>query len=151
LGKLFPHSQRFGRYNVTYLDVDTLADVDALVGAFMLIRGAALEQAGLLDESFFMYGEDLDLCYRIKQHGWRITYNPAVTVLHLKGAASRKASRRAIIAFYEAMRIFHNKHYRAQTSFLINWGIDLAVPLLRNGALLRDCLLPPNRRRVGSA
>ena len=117
----------------------------------MLIRTAALEQGGLLDEAFFMYGEDLDLCYRIKQHGWRVVYYPAITVLHVKGAASRKTSRRAIIAFYDAMRISHDKHYRARTFFLVNWAIDLGVVLLRHGALLGDCLRSTERKRVASA
>ncbi|MCD6520994.1 MAG: glycosyltransferase family 2 protein [Anaerolineae bacterium] len=151
LAKLFPKSRRFGRYNLTYLDENEQADVDAVVGAFMLMRSEALEQAGLLDEAFFMYGEDLDLCYRIKEHGWRVVYNPAVTVLHRKGAASRKASRRAIRAFYDAMKIFHDKHYRAQTFFLINWAIDLGIVLLRSIALLLDRLRPPRRKRVASA
>ncbi len=151
LSKLFPHSPRFGRYNMTFLDENVQTDVDAVVGAFMIIRSEALEQAGLLDETFFMYGEDLDLCYRIKQQGWRIVYYPAVTVLHLKGAASRKTSRRAIIAFYESMRIFHNKHYRAQTFFLVNWIIDLGISLLRANALLGDRLRPATRKRVASA
>ncbi len=151
LGKLFPKSRRFGRYNMTYLSPDTRTDVDAVVGAFMLIRSEALEQVGLLDESFFMYGEDLDLCYRIKQKSWRVVYNPEVTVLHLKGAASRKASRRAIIAFYEAMRIFHNKHYRSQTFFLINWGVNVGVFLLKQWALFLDRLRPPEHKRVASA
>ncbi|MFP3896642.1 MAG: glycosyltransferase family 2 protein [Anaerolineales bacterium] len=151
LGKIFPKSRRFGRYNMTYLSPDTQADVDAVVGAFMLMRSEALEQVGLLDESFFMYGEDLDLCYRIKQKGWRVVYNPEVTVFHLKGAASRKASRRAIIAFYDAMRIFHNKHYRPQTFFLINWGIDVGVFLLKQWALFWDRLRPPEHKRVASA
>ncbi|MEA3406472.1 MAG: glycosyltransferase family 2 protein [Chloroflexota bacterium] len=151
LGRVFPQSQRFGQYNMTYLSPDMRADVDAVVGAFMLIRSEALEQVGLLDESFFMYGEDLDLCYRIKQRGWRVVYNPEVTVLHLKGAASRKASRRALIAFYDAMRIFHNKHYRSQTFFLVNWGIDLGVFLLQQWALFLDRLRPPERKRVASA
>ncbi|MBC7236945.1 MAG: glycosyltransferase family 2 protein [Chloroflexi bacterium] len=151
LAKLFPHSPRFARYNMTFLDPDQQADVDAVVGAFMLIRAEALEQAGLLDEAFFMYGEDLDLCYRCKARGWRVVYNPAVTVLHIKGAASRKASRQAIAAFYDAMKIFYDKHYRAQTCFLVNWGIDLGVGLLRRYALLCDRLRPAGRKRVASA
>lgn len=84
LPRLFPDSERFGRYNMTYLDEMVETDVDAVVGAFMLMRGTALHQAGLLDEKFFMYGEDLDLCYRIKANGWRVHYYPAVTVLHVK-------------------------------------------------------------------
>ncbi|MHB0858879.1 MAG: glycosyltransferase family 2 protein [Anaerolineae bacterium] len=151
LSKLFPGSSRFGRYNLTYLDPDVQTDVDSLVGAFMMIRAEALEQAGLLDETFFMYGEDIDLCYRIKQRGWRIVYNPAVTVLHVKGAASRKASTRATLAFYDAMRIFHNKHYRRHTFFLVNWCIDLGVALLRTSALVRNGLRPSGRKRVASA
>lgn len=151
LGRLFPGSRRFGRYNLTYLDADEQTDLDAVAGAFMLIRTAALEQGGLLDEAFFMYGEDLDLCYRIKQHGWRVVYYPAITVLHVKGAASRKTSRRAIIAFYDAMRIFHDKHYRARTFFLVNWAIDLGVVLLRHSALLGDWLRSTERKRVASA
>ena len=151
LARLFPKSRRFGRYNLDYLDVDSRADVDSVVGAFMLIRSEALQQAGLLDEAFFMYGEDLDLCFRIKQHGWRVVYNPEVTVLHLKGAASRRSSRRAIAAFYDAMRIFHNKHYRSQSCFLANWLIDLGIVLLREWALLRDRLRPAQEKRVASA
>jgi N-acetylglucosaminyl-diphospho-decaprenol L-rhamnosyltransferase len=151
LSRLFPNSRRFGRYNMTFLDEYEQTDVEALVGAFMMMRSAALEQAGLLDETFFMYGEDLDLCYRIQQQGWRIVYNPAVTVLHLKGAASRQTSRRAILAFYESMRIFHNKHYRAQSFFLVNWVIDLGISLLRTNALIGDRLRPAERKRVASA
>ncbi len=151
LSKLFPHSPRFGRYNMTYLDEYEETEVDAVVGAFMMMRSQALEQAGLLDESFFMYGEDLDLCYRIKQRGWQIRYYPEVTVLHVKGAASRKNSLQATIAFYDAMKIFHDKHYRAETCFLVNWGVDLGVALLRAKALLANRLRPPERRRVASA
>ena len=151
LSKLFPRSLRFGRYNLTHLDIDAQAEVDAVVGAFMMIRSAALQQAGLLDEAYFMYGEDIDLCYRIKQRGWRVVYYPRVTVLHLKGASSRKTSRQAIAAFYDAMKIFHDKHYRAQTFFLINWVIDLGVAALRGIALFQDRLRPAGRKRVASA
>ena len=151
LDRLFPHSPRLARYNLTYLDEDEEADVDALVGAFMLIRREALAEAGLLDEAFFMYGEDLDLCFRIRQGGWRIVYHPQVRVLHIKGAATRKASTRSIQAFYDAMRIFHRKHYRASTFFLVNWVIEGSITLMQRLDLLRDRLRPPERRRVASA
>jgi N-acetylglucosaminyl-diphospho-decaprenol L-rhamnosyltransferase len=151
LSKLFPHSPRFGRYAMSFLDPNEQADVDSVVGAFMLMRTVALEQAGLLDEAFFMYGEDIDLAYRIKARGWRVVYNPTVTVLHVKGAASRQTSRRAIVAFYDAMKIFHDKHYRAQSSFLTNGAIDLGVAVLRRVALLQDRLRPEGRKRVASA
>jgi len=151
LGKLFPQSERFARYNLTYLDENEQADVDAVVGAFMLMRSEALGQAGLLDETFFMYGEDLDLCYRIKERGWRVVYNPAVTVTHLKGQASRKASRKAIVAFYQAMKIFHDKHYRQETFFLVNWLIDGGIWLMCRWALLADSLRSSGRKHVASA
>ncbi len=151
LSKLFPSSPRFGRYNMTFLDPDVETEVDAVVGAFMLMRAEALLQAGLLDEAFFMYGEDLDLCYRIKEKGWRIVYHPEVTVVHVKGASSRKSSRRAIAAFYDAMRIFHNKHYRASTPALVNLLIDLGISIFKALALWRDGLRPAERKRVASA
>lgn len=151
LDRLFPCNPRFARYNLTYLDPDLPAEVDAVVGAFMLIRREALQQVGLLDESFFMYGEDLDLCYRIKKAGWQVVYWPGVTVLHVKGASSRKASATAIPAFYDAMRIFHAKHYRDETFFLLNWLIEAGIALLRWQAILQDRLRPRERKRVASA
>ncbi len=143
LSKLFPNSPRFGRYNLTCLDPDQLAEVDSVVGAFMIVRREAIEQAGLLDETFFMYGEDLDWAYRIKQHGWRVWYNPAVTVLHIKEAAS-KHSDRARYEFYRAMVIFYRKHYAAQTSLWLHWlilaGIAVRCRLDMWGRALRSRL-----------
>lgn len=115
LARLWPHSPRFGRYNLTYLAPDQEAEVDALVGACMLLRAQVLAEVGLLDEQFFMYGEDLDWCYRIKQYGWRIVYYPRVSIHHYKRAASTRRAIPSIRAFYDAMRIFHRKHYAATT------------------------------------
>src|SRR3990172_2328036 len=112
LSRLFPRSPRFGRYNMTFLDPDRTAEVDSVVGAFMLVRGEAIEQVGLLDEAFWMYGEDLDWAYRIKHCGWKVLYYPAVTVLHVKRAAST-GSARAKYEFQRAMWLFYRKHYRA--------------------------------------
>jgi len=151
LSRLFPHSERFGRYNLTYLSPDQTAEVDSVVGAFMLIRGEALTQVGLLDEQFFMYAEDLDLCYRIKQRGWQVWYNSGVTVLHYKGQSSQQRSTFANVKFYETMRLFHDKHFKQQTLFLVNWLIYVAVALLGNWAILRDRLRPTERRGVASA
>ncbi len=119
LSRLFPHSRRFGRYNLTYLDPDRVAEVDSVVGAFMLVRGEAIAQAGLMDEQFFMYGEDLDWAFRIKANGWKVYYNPAATVLHVKRAASRH-SPRAQVEFYRSMDIFYRKHYAAHTPWLVH-------------------------------
>jgi len=151
LSKLFPKSRRFGRYNLTYLLPDVTTEVDSVVGAFMLIRREALDQVGLLDEQFFMYAEDLDLCYRIKEQDWQVWYNAAVTVLHYKGQSSRQRSTFANVKFYETMRLFHDKHFKEKTFFLVNWLIYAAVATLGGWALLRDRLRPAERRGVASA
>jgi len=128
LSKLFPSSPRFARYNMTYLDPDQLTEVDSVVGAFMMVRAEAIEQAGLMDETYFMYGEDLDWALSIKEQGWKIFYNPAVTVLHVKRASSKRSAK-AQVEFYRAMQIFYEKHYAASTSrwlhYLITFGIKL--------------------------
>jgi len=131
---LFPRSRRFARYNLTFLDEDETAEVDSVVGAFMIVRREAIFKVGGLDESFFMYGEDLDWCKRIKEAGWKVLYYPAVRVLHLKRTASRQ-SQRARFEFVRAMLIFYNKHYRAQTAWLANLAV-LAGIALRGGPKL---------------
>ncbi len=128
LDKLFPRSRRFGRYDLTYLDPDTVTPVDAIVGAFMLVRREAIVQAGLLDETFFMYGEDLDWAKLISAAGWEVWYNPQVTVTHVKEAASRH-SYRARVEFYRALIIFYEKHYRATTPFWLDWSIRGGIAL----------------------
>lgn len=128
LSRLFPHNRRFGRYNLTYLDPDQVTEVDSVVGAFMLVRAEAIAQVGLMDEQFFMYGEDLDWAYRIKEAGWKVYYNPAVTVLHVKRAASRH-SPKAQVEFYRAMDIFYHKHYAKQTPWWLHALIVSAISL----------------------
>ena len=151
LSRLFPGSRRFGRYNLTYLPPDVTTEVDAVVGAFMLIRGEALAHVGLLDERYFMYAEDLDLCYRIKEQGWQVWYNAEVTVLHYKGQSSKQRSTFANVQFYDTMRLFHAKHYEAQTPTPVNWLIFGAIGMLGRWAILRDRLRPAERRGVASA
>jgi GT2 family glycosyltransferase len=132
LDRLFPKSPRFARYNLTFQDELAVAKVDAIVGAFMLVRAEAIRQAGLLDETFFMYGEDLDWAKRITDAGWEIWYYPKVTVLHVKDAAAR-TSLKARREFYRAMNIFYDKHYRAGTPFWLDWLIRGGVKVV--GAL----------------
>ena len=143
LSKLFPRSRRFGRYNMTYLGVDEQADVDSVVGACMLVRADAIRQAGLLDELFFMYGEDLDWCLRIKQitgregRPYRVVYYPAVTVHHVKRAASRR-SPKAQHEFDRAMWLFYRKHYRATAPFYLDWLIRLGLAARGGPKLARE-------------
>jgi N-acetylglucosaminyl-diphospho-decaprenol L-rhamnosyltransferase len=145
LSKLFPGDPRFGRYNLTYLDPEQVTEVDSVVGAFMIVRREAIVQVGLLDETFFMYGEDLDWAFRLKSRGWQVYYNPAVTVLHLKRAASRHSAK-AQREFCRAMDIFYHKHYAQKTPRWLHWlvvaGLGLQSSLVRiRQALLAEVLL----------
>jgi GT2 family glycosyltransferase len=134
LARLFPRSPRFGRYNMTFLDENEPADVDSLVGACMLVRGEALDAVGLFDERFWMYGEDLDLCLRLRQGGWRVAYRPAILIHHVKRAAS-KGSSRASFEFQRAMWLFYDKHYARSTPRPVHAAVLLAL-MLRGGPRL---------------
>lgn len=146
LSRLFPRSRRFGRYNLTYLDPDQASEVDAVVGAAMLVRTSVMREVGVFDEAFFMYGEDLDWCYRIKAYGWQVWYDPSVTILHHKRVSSTRRAVPSIQAFYAAMRIFHRKHYAASTIAPLNWLIYLGITLKEWQALLRNRLRPTRDR-----
>lgn len=124
LSRLFPKSRRFNAYNLEYLPEDAVHPVDSVVGAYMQVRGEAILAAGLLDERFFMYGEDLDWAKRIKDAGWEVWYNGAVEITHVKEAASSQSSK-SRIDFYEAMWLFYQKHYRNKT----NWALDKLIIL----------------------
>ncbi len=134
LAKLFPNSPRFARYNMTFVDEDQEIEVDSVVGAYMQVRREAIQAIGLLDETFFMYGEDLDWAYRIKQAGWKVFYHPQVTVKHVKRAASRK-SKKAQQEFQRAMWLFYQKHYQAKTPAWLDQLVKLGL-LLKGGRSL---------------
>jgi GT2 family glycosyltransferase len=148
LARLRPHDERFAGYNLTYLDENETTEVDAVAGAFMLVRLAAIDQAGLLDDRFFMYGEDLDWAYRIKAYGWRVVYYPRAVARHLKGGTTRRQSYRMIVVFYRAMWLFHRKHYAERSPFLLNWLVMAGVVLRCGLALLVNVFRPAARKRV---
>lgn len=135
--RLFRGSRHFARYNLTFLPEDAIAEVDSVVGAFMMVRGDVLAQVGVLDESFFMYGEDLDWALRIKQRGWKVYYNGQVRVLHHKRASSRQRGARARVAFDAAMLIFFRKHYATMTAAPFRWLVFGALYARLAGALIR--------------
>ncbi|MEW5720395.1 MAG: glycosyltransferase family 2 protein [Chloroflexota bacterium] len=141
----FPKSKRFARYEMTFLDENETTEVDSVVGAFMMLRTETLRQAGLLDESYFMYGEDLDLALRIKQRGWKVYYYPAVQVLHYKREASRH-SERAPYEFWRAGYIFYKKHYADKTPMLLRALIVCGLAMKGGMKLVREMLrpLPPS-------
>jgi GT2 family glycosyltransferase len=144
LARAFPNSRRFARYNLTFLDEYETAEVDSVVGAFMLVRGAAIARVGLLDEQFFMYGEDLDWARRLKADGWKVFYYPKVEVLHVKRAASRQ-SERAQIEFYRAMLLFYRKYDRAHTPWYSHLLIMFGL-LVKGGWQLLPELLNENNK-----
>ncbi len=148
LPRRFPEVREFGAYNLTYLDPDKPAIVDAVAGSFMMVRREALEIAGLFDESFWMYGEDLDLCLRIGKAGWKARYVPSIVVTHLKGQSSRTRPWRCTIEFYRAMHIFYRKHQSPQAGVVQNFLVTIGIVALGAVAVLRDQMRPEAHRRV---
>jgi len=145
--RLFPKVPHFNQYQLGYLDENEQYPVDCLVGAFMLVRKEAIDQVGGLDESFFMYGEDVDWCYRIKQAGWGIHYYPYTTIVHYKGASSRRKPFKIIYEFHRAMILFHNKHYRKRYNPLVNSAVYAGVGVKLLTAILKNWIV----RRIARA
>ncbi len=140
LSKLFPHSKRFGRYNLTYMDPDMPAVVDAVSGSFMLLPRTVYTEVGGFDERFFMYGEDLDLCRRVQEHGYEVWYYPRTQIVHFKGKSSSKRPVRSQAAFYEAMIIFSHKYRHLREKFMPGWVIYLGI-MIQAGAHIGANLL----------
>lgn len=118
---------KYGVYDALHLDEDEVGEVDCLMGAFMLMPREALDKVGLLDEDFFMYGEDIDLCYRIKEGGYKILYYPEASIIHYKGGSSKKRRTKVIYDFHNAMWIFYKKHYIKTYSLWINTLVYMGI------------------------
>jgi GT2 family glycosyltransferase/lipopolysaccharide/colanic/teichoic acid biosynthesis glycosyltransferase len=127
LSSLFPKSKIFNRYHLGYLNEDEIHEVDVLAGAFMLLRKTVLDKIGLLDEDFFMYGEDIDLSYRVSKAGYKNYYFPETRIIHYKGESTRKGSLNYVLIFYQAMIIFAQKHYSPQQAKFYTFFIRTAV------------------------
>ena len=125
LTKLFPKSRLLGRYYMGYLDANEVNEIEAISGACMMLRREALDKVGLLDEDFFMYGEDIDLSYRVLKGGYKNYFIPT-RMLHYKGESTAKNSYRYAYTFYQAMRLFFRKHY-GHYSFIISLPINAAT------------------------
>jgi GT2 family glycosyltransferase len=140
LSHIFPKSKRFNKYNLTYLNENGVYEVDCLSGAFMLLRSEVLNQVGFLDEAFFMYGEDIDYCYRIKENRWKIYYYGEAEIIHYKGASSKKIESKLIYEFYNSMQIFYNKHYRKKYPRIITIITITGIWILYRLKLIRNIL-----------
>jgi GT2 family glycosyltransferase len=137
LSALFKNSKRFGRYHLTYLDKDKNHEIEVLSGAFMLMRKEALDKVGLLDEDYFMYGEDIDLSYRIIKGGYKNYYFADTRIIHYKGESTKKSSVNYVFVFYRAMIIFANKHFSGGNAGLFSLIINMAIWLRAGIALTR--------------
>ena len=140
LSKLFPKSKKFGQYNLTYLDPDKASEVDAVSGSFMFMPLTLFQELGGFDESFFMYGEDLDLCWRVKEKGFKVWYDPRTQIIHFKGKSSEKRSFSSRKAFYEAMVIFSRKYRRLHKAFFPGWLINAAIVTLATRTIATNLL-----------
>ncbi|HEX7321198.1 MAG TPA: glycosyltransferase [bacterium] len=119
LSKIFPKSPVFGKYNLTYLDPDLQHEVDVLSGSLMMVRKDIISRIGYFDEDYFMYGEDIDLCYRIKKAGMKVFYVPTTKAIHYKGESTKKGEFPFISNFYTAMLLFINKHFKNHYSIVL--------------------------------
>lgn len=148
LGRIFPQSKLFNGYHLGYQNLNKIHEIDACCGAFMFVRKEVGRKLNWFDEDYYWYGEDLDFCYRIKQTGAKIIYNPQTSILHWKGAASgmKKASekittaddatkKRAVLASIEAMKIFYQKHYVKKYPKFLNRLVMIGINFLEQRRL----------------
>ena len=127
LSKLFPKSKTFNHYHLGYLDENQVHEIEVLAGAFLLVRKSVLDEIGLLDESFFMYGEDIDLSYRIIKAGYKNYYFPETKIIHYKGESTKKGSLNYVKVFYNAMIIFAKKHFTGEKAWMYILMLQLAI------------------------
>jgi len=142
LSKFFGKTKIFGGYNLGFMDLSETHEIDALAGAFMLVRREAGQEAGWWDEDYFFYGEDLDFCYQLKQKGWKIYYVPQVSILHYKGishglkkhskhlaTADSQTRKKAQEERFKAMEIFYKKHYEKKYPWIVTRLVYLGISL----------------------
>jgi O-antigen biosynthesis protein len=146
LSKLFPKSKKFGQYHAGHLSEFETNEIDILSGAFMLMRKEAIDKVGLLDEAFFMYGEDIDLSYRIQKGGYNNVYFPETRIIHYKGESTKKSSVNYVFVFYKAMIIFAKKHFSQKNaklfSFFIHFAIYFRAFLAISARFIKQSFLP---------
>lgn len=147
LSRIFPRSPIFGQYRMGYWSHDTVREVDQLMGAALMVRREVIEQVGLLDEQFFFYFDEVDWCYRIKKHGWKIIFYPEAFITHLSGQTSRKEWRKTILSRYVGMMKYFKKHFPASQQPFLRLLIQLEL-LLRIGLEVPFWLTRPGERHL---
>jgi hypothetical protein len=150
LDRLFPKHKSFGKYHLTYLDENETHEVDAIAGAFLMIRRETLNNIGLLDDNLFMYSEDMDWCLRAKQKNWKVFYYPKVEIIHYKSSSNKKRSPKMMFWWYYSTWYVYKKHNAKKYNFIVNSIVFLgfctmfAVSLIRN-AMIRSNELPSRK------
>lgn len=139
LDKRHPQSRKYGAYHQTFLPIDQTAETDCVSGAFLMMPRLFFNELGGFDEMFFMYGEDVDLCYRVKEQGKKVVYFAGAQIIHLKGESGLKEkSPQIIYHFHHAMKLFYKKHYEKKYIFLVNWLVYLGIFLKYRLTLLQS-------------
>lgn len=145
ISKLFKNNKNLTRYNLTHVSEDEFLDVDSVSGCFLMIKREVIDKIGLLDETFFMYGEEMDWCMRAKKAGYIVRYCPVGTIIHYKGESSKKLGVKATYEFYRAMIIFYNKYNKGESIFLFDWVVYIGIVLLGTVAIIKNMLVPNGR------
>ena len=151
LAKAFPKFKLFSGYTASYLDLKKIHEIDALTGAFTLVRKKAGNEVGWLDEDYFWNGEDLDFCYKLKEKGWKIVYIPEVKITHFKGSASglwhtgvgnpsKETKKLSALSGTQVMRLFYKKHLAQKNPIFINWIVYVGISLLEKFRLIKNSL-----------
>ena len=139
LDRKFPNSKVFGAYDLTYLDENKIYSLHCITGAFMMVPMNVINAVGMLDEDYFMYGEDIDWCYRVKQAGYKVVYYPKAEITHYKRVSGfGKRNPKVVAAFYDAMTIFYDKHYRKKYSPLTRGAVNFGTKILKARALKKN-------------
>lgn len=145
ISKLFKKNKNLTRYNLTHVSEDEFLDVDSVSGCFLMIKKEVIDKIGLLDETFFMYGEEMDWCMRAKKAGYIVRYCPVGTIIHYKGESSKQLGTKATYEFYRAMIIFYNKYNREDNLFIFNWIVYVGIVLLGMIAIVKNIVIPNGR------
>lgn len=140
LSYLFPKSRLFNRYNLGHLDSMQISKADVISGAFMFLRAEAVAKTGLLDEEFFMYGEDIDYSYRLLKAGYNNYYFPDAEIIHFKGESTKKENIKAVVNFYKAMAIYVRKHYTSGNMKVSAPFIQIAIFLGGTLSMLKNLI-----------
>ena len=128
LDKKYPNSPKYARYHATFLDENKINEVEVLSGSFMMLRASVIAEIGGFDEDYFMYCEDVDLCYRISFSGYKLIYLPTAEITHLKGQSGLNTKNRKVIGyFHKSMLIFYNKHYKKKYNIFVTFAVYIGI------------------------